>query len=440
MTMKRAIACCAAFLIHGNAAAAPAEFAVPPLPVVEGPIAGPGPMYSGLGPLAPGTEPADFGYLTEEYFVSGAANGRPYKTRIVVRRPEPAERFDGVVLAEVMHASGFAVAFEGARKSILLRGHAHIEIAGQQGNVDTTLKPFNPERYAALGIAPGQTSEIVAQVAILIKSNLSGGPLAPLAARRLVLQGSSQSSEVLRAYQSEQHFQARMPDGAAIFDGYLAVSPPGGAPMMVVDVPTVAMPTQTDVEAAAGSGNRYRRPDSDEPANRFRLYEAAGMPRANGRDTLAFAPGMCTLPVSDFPWGATVAMGLNRLVEWVDRGTVPPRAPYLEVDNNLSDGSRLALDENGNAKGGVRSTYVDVPVAVYGVPNAGASSAARLPCASAGWRVQYDPDTLRELYRDGASYLAALNRRLMQLVREGWVLPEYAEDMRGDAHDIVIAR
>jgi hypothetical protein len=29
----------------------------------------------------------------------------------------------------------------------------------------------------------------------------------------------------------------------------------------------------------------------------------------------------------------------------------------------------IVMDENGNAKGGVRNTYVDVPVAQYGVPN-----------------------------------------------------------------------
>lgn len=46
-----------------------------------------------------------------------------------------------------------------------------LDIAAQQGNVNNSVKPFNPERYAALSIASGaQTSEIIAQVGALIKS------------------------------------------------------------------------------------------------------------------------------------------------------------------------------------------------------------------------------------------------------------------------------
>jgi hypothetical protein len=162
------------------------------------------------------------------------------------------------------------------------------------------------------------------------------------------------------------------------------------------------------------------------------------MPHANGRDTVAYSPGMCTLPVSDFPWGATVAMGLNHLVDWIERGTVPPRAPYIEVDNDLADGSPVALDALGNAKGGVRNTYVDVPVAAYGVPNAGAAPGAQFLCSIAGWRLPFDEDTLHALHKNKGAYVSALNRRLVELVREGWLLPEYAEDIRAEALGIPI--
>ena len=123
-------------------------------PVLEGPITGPGPVWSGLRPaLTPGSEPEDFGYVSEEYFVSGSAAGQPYKTRIMLRRPLLAERSSGIVVAESMHSNGFAVTFQPAMKSILLRGHMHVEIAAQQGNVNNTLKGFNPERYASLDSA-----------------------------------------------------------------------------------------------------------------------------------------------------------------------------------------------------------------------------------------------------------------------------------------------
>jgi hypothetical protein len=221
-----------------------------------------------------------------------------------------------------------------------------------------------------------------------------------------------------------------MPDGSPIVDGYLATSTLGSTPMMVVDVPTVHMPTMTEVN----NGTGFRRADSDAPENRYRLYEVAGMAHANSRETVTYIPNPCALPVSDFPWGAMVAMGLQHLAEWTLHGVVPPRAAPLEFDNNTAnDGSRLALDDNGNAKGGVRNTYVDVPVAAYGVPNAGATPAANFNCAIAGWRVAYDEETLRELYRSHGAYTSRVNRRLMDLIREGWMLPEYAEDVRADA-------
>jgi len=225
-----------------------------------------------------------------------------------------------------------------------------------------------------------------------------------------------------------------MPDGSAIVDGYLATSTLGGAPMMIVDVPTVHMPTMTEVNSAGAGGPTFRRPDSDDPVNRYRLFEVAGMAHANSRDTVAYVPNPCTLPVSDFPWGATAAMGLQHLIAWADQGIVPPHAPPLEFDGNTAnDGSRLALDEFGNVKGGVRNPYVDVPVAQYGVPNAGATPAANFNCSIAGWRLPYAAAALADLYKNHGSYISQVNRRLMELVREGWILPEYTEDIRSDA-------
>jgi hypothetical protein len=426
-------------LLLGCASLAHAQPVVPAMPSFEGPITEGGDMYPGLRPEAPGTTAADFGYATDEYFVSGTANGQPYKTRILVRHPLPAERFSGIAITESMHSNGFAVTFEPARKYFFMRGHVHVEIAAQQANV-TTLKAFNAMRYASMNIPSGQqTSEIIAQVGLLIKSNLSNGPLAPLSVRRLFMEGTSQASAVLRTYQSQKHFQSRMPDGSAIMDGYLATSTLGGLPMMIVDVPTVHMPTMTEVNSGAATGATFRRPDSDDPTNRYRLYEVAGMAHANSRETPTYVPNPCSLPVSDFPWGAMAAMGLNHLIEWVDHGVVPPHATPLEFDNDTAnDGSRLALDRNGNVKGGVRNTYVDVPAAAYGVPNAGATPAAQFNCSIAGWRVTYDTETFEKMYRNKGAYISAINRRLMDLVRDGWMLPEYTDDVRADAQAIVI--
>ena len=75
------------------------------------------------------------------------------------------------------------------------------------------------------------------------------------------------------------------------------------------------------------------------------------MPHNNSRESPAFANDTCTLPVTDFPAGAFTALALNHLIEWITKGTVPPRAPPISVDQSTAnDGSHLALDEYGNAR------------------------------------------------------------------------------------------
>ena len=116
--------------------------------------------------------------------------------------------------------------------------------------------------------------------------------------------------------------------------------------------------------------------------------------------------------------------GLDHLIAWADQGVVPPHAARLEFDNDTTnDGSRLSLDANGNVKGGVRNTYVDVPVAAYGVPNAGATPAAQFNCSIAGWRLAYGASTLNDLYKNKGSYISAVNRRLMELARKPGCFP-----------------
>src|SRR5262249_14763837 len=78
----------------------PAQLPDPP-PVVSAiaaatpEINGPGKFYETLMELKPGDDLARFHYVTKEYFVSGTANGQPYKTRIVIRKPSDNSRFSG---------------------------------------------------------------------------------------------------------------------------------------------------------------------------------------------------------------------------------------------------------------------------------------------------------------------------------------------------------
>src|SRR6478735_10167261 len=90
--------------------AAPTAVALPTK--LSGEIKGPGPMFDSAPSQAPGLGLEHFKYQTKEYFVSGTAAGKPYMTRVVVRKPTDDKKFSGLVLAESMHSSGAAHAFE----------------------------------------------------------------------------------------------------------------------------------------------------------------------------------------------------------------------------------------------------------------------------------------------------------------------------------------
>jgi hypothetical protein len=409
-----------------------ARAATPPVPTVSTLVAGPGAMYPNpavsLVPTAVTVEA--FPYFTEEYFVSGTAAGAPFQTRIVVRRPRDPKAFSGTVVAEAQHAGGRSLIFEWSRVSVLTRNHLFVEIVHSPANV-ATLKTFNGERYASLNIVMGQANEILAQVGRAVKAKT--GPFAAYDIKRVTLMGTSASSQTVRTYLAA-HAEQRLPDGKPIYDGFLLTSTLGNTPLPIVDVPMIQMPTQTEVVTYAQQGIAYRRPDSDEPGNRFRLYEVAGMPHNQARDRPEFQTDPCTLPVTDFHAGAFTALGLNHLVEWIASGKTPPHAPPISVDQDTTgDNSPLALDAYGNAKGGVRNVWVDVPIATYGVMGKGKTAAQDRQCQLAGTEVPLPDAPLKSLYRGQGDYQSKVATRLAELVKDGWFLPEYVEAIKLDA-------
>src|SRR5690606_37231209 len=129
------------------------------LPSMSSEVTGPGPIFDSAPSQAPGHGLADYDYVTNEYFVSGTADGKPYTTRLVVRRPAESRDFSGLVLAESMHTSGAAHAFEFTAMYVMDEGHAAVEILTV---TPERLTAFNAERYADLKIEDGQANEILA--------------------------------------------------------------------------------------------------------------------------------------------------------------------------------------------------------------------------------------------------------------------------------------
>jgi len=402
-----------------------------PLPSIKGPITGPGEMYLALRSVPAGTSVSDMKYGVKEYFVSGMASGKPYTTRILVRQPDDMSKFSGVVVAEPMHASGNSWMFYYTRIYMMRNGHISLEIDPQKDGTEATVVKANPERYKVISLADmAQTNEILAQVGALIKGN---GPTSPIkGVRRLFMMGTSQSSGTLRGY-LPAHAAWRMPDGKAIYDGFLATST-AGMPIPKIDVPLIQIATQTELARGLAMNETHRRPDGDTPGDQFRLYEIAGMPHNDSRENPTYDPNPCKMPVPTYPVGSMMAMGLRNLVQWVDKGTVPPKAERVAVENGS-----FVLDANGNVKGGVRSTYVDVPMAKYSAPNnADPKPGTRddFYCSIAGVQQDFSAEQMKTLYKDHAAYQKRVKQRLDELTKAGWFLPDYASQVTGDAEKV----
>ncbi len=425
----------------GQAQAPDPPPAVSPVASASAEITGPGRFFETLMELKAGDDLAHFHYVTKEYFVTGTANGQPYKTRLVIRRPSDASKFSGLVLAESMHPSGNPWMFHFTHTYSMTEGHIGLEIltTATEGFAE-----FNPDRYKDLSVGNGQAGEIIAQVGALVKSSRPDNPLAGLPIRKMILAGSSASAAVVVNY-LPVHMVQRLADMNPIYDGFMPTS--NGANLRMVDVPMIQVPTMRETMNGATT-----RVDGDAPGNRFRVYEFAGMAHIDSRDAAAYYPDPCKLPISRFPLAAYMSVALHHLWQWIDKGIVPPHGDRIYMDFNTGgDGSLMALDEFGNVKGGIRTTYVDVPASRIGVPNAGAEPPIKNPhpfiaargeaaqnqlCGLANYQIAFTTEQLRKLYKDKKTYQARVRQRYDELMKQGWALPVYRSVVLGDAASV----
>lgn len=404
------------------------------LPTMSAEITGPGPIFDSAPSLQTGKGLAEMGYEAKEYFISGTANGQPYKTRIVVRKPRDNSRFSGLVLAESMHGSGAGHMFEYTSTYTMASGHGALEI------LTTAPMQFvtqNAERYRDLQIAGGQANEIIAQAGALAKSGaLFGAPV-----RKMVMAGTSMSAGTLINY-LPAHMVYRTPQMQRIMDGFMPTS--NGATIQDIDVPIVHIPTMHEV-----TGNITRRQDSDEAGKQYRVYEFAGMSHIDTRFNVRVQPNPCMQPQSAFPLQAYMAVGLNHLFNWVDKGIVPPRAERVWLDlNEEGDGSMMVLDELGNPRGGIRNPYVDFATVKFVPRNTAATplianpsayiaargdAAANQMCSLGSYALAVPQAKLKELYKNKANYVSMVTKRVTEFEKAGWSLPVYRELILADA-------
>jgi hypothetical protein len=416
----------------------------------------------------------EFDYVEEEWFARGEVDGHAYATALTVRRPRDAAHFSGTVIVEPVHAASAAPIWIYTSLYQMRAGHAWAAICSQKSALDAFVKPLNGERYASLGIwsdasADESTgvgslqlprdpaamqermermrrvnvlsSRILAQVGAALTDDQSVFPGCEVG--ELLLVGHSQTGGVVTDYILNCHDVQRRPDGSPVYAGFF----PSGAPSVrfgTCDVPIVQVLSDGDISdpnRPGREGRGYRRDDTDEQDDRYRLYELAGVGHMGTRyppyssnamwqnDPLGTAGKVPEgAAMNSLPHDELFSMGLHHLVQWVAKGAAPPRAERIEVG---PDGL-LAKDENGNSRGGVRCAQMDVPRLRY-QSNPGVREDGTPAFGVVGIEEPLSPRTLNRLYRDHADYVERFNRRLDELVAQGWFLADDVDEMRAEA-------
>jgi hypothetical protein len=408
----------------------------------EQPVAGPGLPLPVLQP---------YGYVEEEYFVSGMVDGKPYATSLLVRKPKDPAKFSGVVAVETLHAQG-AIPFWGLRDVLMPSGHGWVMVVSQRSALEAFNKKSNAARYAALQIpeAPATSAspmasspqdavsqEIMSQVGALLKSNAVNGPFSGMKVKYLIMGGSSQTGMTTLRYIQESHAKARLPDGKPIYDGYHPMEAFATGPITGGDAAVIHVVGEGDfgLFRSFSRGTAFTiRSDSDAANDRFREYE---FPAASHVPTRGIADPkviFATLDnvinpgehLSQFPSPPFYKATLVNLINWITKGVSLPKAPPIEMANG-----EIVRDEYGNAKGGVRTPYVDLPTVRY-TASAPAGEPANMVRRMIGLQEAIPAEKLQSMYKSRTDYLKRFDQEIDRLVAERWLQLKDGEQLKAD--------
>ncbi len=351
--------------------------------------------------------------------------------------------------------------------------------------------PFTPGSNS--GVYDGITFDIAAQIGALLKANGPGSPLRGYKVKRVYEAGFSQDGGFTFTQAEFFHAIERMPGGGPIYDGYIpggttgpsninfgltaagALSPndPRRA-MQPRDAPVIHVNTETEIYLGLLTGGlAYRRSDSDAPDDRYRLWEVPGGSHVSNdlRDpVIALQLNLAILdhispaelePVgcahqqfidgpsvgvpgvvdpNDFPFAYVQNAAFEALTAWIESGTAPPHAAPIEVTTTgTPPRPAIARDQYGNARGGVRTPFLDVPTATY-VPFDTAAYKTTFSgfCILYGYNVPFDAAQLGSLYRNHGQYVERVVHQSQRLVDERfWLWPDAVTVIQRAVHSSV---
>lgn len=266
-----------------------------------------------------------------------------------------------------------------------------------------------------------QAPDIMTQVCHVLRLDNSALPFEGKV-RVLVTFGASGGSAFLTRYVNFHHKAGMLPDGRPPFNGYFIE-----VGMLPKTRPEGAVLVSVVGENEIITNLQMRGPDPDDTDNpRFRIYQIPG----TGHVMSAPLPGM--------PINRNVPDGLHyydkqnnpilwniwqSMFDWIEHDKLMPRAPRVKLDNKAPDG--IARDQYGNAVGGLRTPWLDVPDGSY-IRRA----AKEAPMSLFGAYRPFTEEKMRQLYGSARHYVELVNRRVDRMVRDGWVMAQDADLMK----------
>jgi len=401
-----------------------------------------------------------------------------YKTRMVIYRPIDAKDFKGTVLVEWLNVSGgldaapdwIAAHVEMIRSGMVWVGvsaqFAGVEVGSSGGAFLPPLKGFSPVRYRSLR-HPGDSFsyDMYAQAGQAIRDASETAILGGFKVKRLIAIGESQSAFRMTTYINAMHPRNQL------YDGFLVHSRGGGAaglsqgPQPVIEAPTptlirtdlevpvLTFQTETDLFRLGSIASRQ--PDT----KRVRLWEVAGTAHADAytlatgwddirtlvdddhplvvgkltdivdvveRTSATPIPGLieCDRPINSGPQHWVLNAAIAALDRWVRRGKPPRKAPRLEVTEGPNPS--FVLDEHGNVRGGVRTPWVDAPIATL----SGEGQTGSTFCGIFGTTVLFDDAKLTSLYPTTRAFVKTHKKATKRALRKRFLRKKDAKLMR----------
>jgi hypothetical protein len=352
-----------------------------------------------------------------------------------------------------------------AHREVVRQGYAYVAVSAQRVGVEgggvtlvanMSLKTIDPERYSRLS-HPGDAFcfDIYSQVGRLVREG-GGGVLGGLRPDLVLAVGESQSAMFLTTYVNAVDPLAKVYDGflvhsrfgaAAPLDGATILDPSSEASAHVVQfrpdlrVPLVTVITETDLIGDILPGYHLaRQPDNEW----LRTWEIPGAAHADNY-TIQVAPiDSGSAPLEDIVaayapthslMGQQLAHCINfapqhhyvvqaaiaGLHRWARGGEPAPNGERIALSE--ANHPQLVLDENGLAQGGIRTPWVDIPVAKTSGMTSGIGNDESVMSKIFGSGEPFDTVTLSRLYPGGsAEYLAQFTQALDRAIASGFIL------------------